>query len=359
MDMNTQLQTPSVEKEYLVGLQTLKELADSIPNTRMLAAAKVLTMATLNMRWEKTMVDRNLSTHPWLLVKHYIEDACVQLSSWKEVSFIEGSDSGLRPVTKQMEDNHHDLFQALWVNFTEEDYTDRINRYTKRLELNDLAGGFLEGKRCVDFGCGHGNFAHALLKAGADSVDGIDYGEESIRYSLAARDRLGITEDRLQFRVGSVYDTKEVSNSFDFAIQNGVFHHLEDEGRAYREVYRVLKPGGWFWIYTDGAEGVGHNLWDASVHILRDVPHEFILQCLDFLNVETNKRYHLGDGLNAVYRHTTWEKLTQRLTAMGFGHFRRLVGGFSTDFDHDVIEADPYGTAKFGSGDLRLLTQKL
>jgi hypothetical protein len=56
-----------------------------------------------------------------------------------------------------------------------------------------------------------------------------------------------------------------------------------------------------------------------------------------------------------VYRHTTWEALTARLSKLGFGEFRRLVGGFPTDFDHDAIASDRYGAAKFGSGDLRLL----
>ncbi len=84
-----------------------------------------------------------------------------------------------------------------------------------------------------------------------------------------------------------------------------------------------------------------------------------MVRVLDFLNVETNKRYHLGDGLNAVYRHTTLEAFEERLAGYGFGNFRRLTGGFPTDFDHDAIEADPYGVEKFGSGDIRLLVQKL
>jgi hypothetical protein len=84
-----------------------------------------------------------------------------------------------------------------------------------------------------------------------------------------------------------------------------------------------------------------------------------VLEVLDFLGVETNKRYHLGDGLNAVYRHTTYEDFLDRLDGYGFGEPRRLSGGYATDFDHDVIAADPWGEAKFGSGDIRLLVRKL
>jgi len=80
---------------------------------------------------------------------------------------------------------------------------------------------------------------------------------------------------------------------------------------------------------------------------------------LEYLNIEVGKRYHLGDGLNAIYRHTTYEQLTKRLSSFGFGNFRRLVGGFPTDFDHDVIAEDKYGNEKFGSGDIRVMAQKL
>lgn len=188
---------------------------------------------------------------------------------------------------------------------------------------------------------------------------GLDFGEESIQYAVAARDRLGIGADQITFKVESVYSVWKEDCTFDFAVQNGVFHHLEDEDSAYREVWRVLKPGGWFWIYTDGSGGISHNLWDASVYILTDIPEELVISHLDYLNVETGKRYHLAYGLNAVYRHTSWAELTDRLSQLGFGNFRRLVGGFPTDFGQDVIAADKYGRQKFGEGDLRLLAQKI
>ena len=59
-----------------------------------------------------------------------------------------------------------------------------------------------------------------------------------------------ISSKNLQFKVATVYDTKEKKNTFDLAIQNGVFHHLKNESKAYKEVYRVLKPAGYFWVYT-------------------------------------------------------------------------------------------------------------
>lgn len=347
------------DKPYLDDLAALEALASDMPDTRMMAVAKVTTCAVMNMRWERIMVDRDFPEHPWPHAQRLVQEARTQLNAWNEAAFIEGESSPLGTVSDQMEERHHDLFQTLWVNFSESDYEDRIARYVHRLEINDLADGFLDGMRVIDFGSGHGNFLHAFVRGGAASGLGIDYGEESVRYSLQARDRLGVAADVLDFKVASVYDSGADADSFDFAIQNGVFHHLDDEDAAYREVHRVLRPGGWFWIYTDGAGAVSHDLWDASVRILKQVPYDAVLEVLDFLGVETNKRYHLGDGLNAVYRHTTYEDFLERLAGYGFGNPRRLVGGFPTDFDHDAIEADPFGREKFGSGDIRLLVQKL
>jgi SAM-dependent methyltransferase len=346
------------EKPYLADLAELEALAATLPDSRMMAVAKVTACAVMNMRWERIMVDREFPEHPWPHAQQLVRDAHRTLQGWAEASFIEGESEPLGAVSDAMEERHHDLFQTLWVNFTEADYEDRIARYTHRLEVNDLAGGFFEGKRVADFGCGHGNFLHACLRAGAAGGTGLDYGEESIRYSAAARDRLGVPAETLDFRVGSVYDSGLEGEVFDVAIQNGVFHHLDDEDAAYREVHRILKPGGWFWIYTDGAGAVSHDLWDASVRILKQVPYDAVLEVLDFLGVETNKRYHLGDGLNAVYRHTGYEEFLERLEGYGFTNARRLVGGYATDFDHDVLEADPYGVEKFGSGDIRVLVQK-
>jgi ubiquinone/menaquinone biosynthesis C-methylase UbiE len=258
-----------------------------------------------------------------------------------------------------MEDKHHNLFQSLWVNFNEDEYNRRIERYIYRLKINDLADGWLNGKQCIDCGCGHGNFAHALVQSGAKSVMGIDFGEESIEYAINARDRLSVDSNTINFGIESVYNLQSADESFDFALQNGVFHHLDDEDKAYNEVYRVLKKGGWFWVYTDGAGGISYDLWDASVHILREIPLEFVLKCLDELNLKTGKRYHMGDSLKATYRHHTWESITGKLTESGFGNFRRIVGGFDTDFDHDVIAADKYGEQKFGAGDIRFLAQKV
>jgi len=349
-----------MEKAYLGDLEVLKKRCEGIENTHMMAFGKVLMLIILNMRYERIMIDRSLEEHPYALVKKLISDAHSFLESWHSISFIENTPNALTlGKSEYLEENHKALFQQLWVNFDDEDYEQRIQRYEYRLKINGLANGWMKGYKCIDFGCGHGNFAQALVRKGASYVYGIDFGKDSIDYATKARNKLGVASDKIEFKKTSVYNVPQEDKSFDFAIQNGVFHHLKDEEAAIREVYRVLKPGGYFWFYTDGSGAISHDLWDASIYILKDIPHEFTIDVLDKLNLSTGKRYHLGDSLNAVYKHKTWKELTNLLEGHGFGNFRRLVGGYDTDFDHDVISQDKYGKEKFGEGDLRLLTQKV
>lgn len=127
--------------------------------------------------------------------------------------------------------------------------------------------------------------------------------------------------------------------------------------KAIKEVSRVLKPEGWFWYYIDGKGAISMDLWDYSVKALKEVPILKIEKVLNGMSLSRNKIVHLMDGLSATYIHSTLEDTITMLERYGFTNFKRLTGGEITDFDLDVVEADPYGKEKFGCGDLRLLCQ--
>jgi 2-polyprenyl-3-methyl-5-hydroxy-6-metoxy-1,4-benzoquinol methylase len=346
-----------MEKTYLARLEALKALAAELPRTRFMALARIEALIRMNMGWERWQLDRDLPDHPFALAHALVERAIGDLEQSRAIAFCDGGlPLDADPREQTMEEEHHDLFQALWTQFDADQYRERIARYDDRLRFNGLESGVFDGARIVDMGCGHGNFDHALLNAGAAEVVGVDYGEDSIRYAAAARDRLGVSEDRLRFVHATVYDVPEPDGSFDAAVQNGVFHHLDDEDRAYREMHRLLKPGGVAWVYTEGSGSIARDFFHVSVQILADVPAGLVQAHLAHLGFSINKRYHLGDGLKAVYRATTLADFTARLEAIGFTMERRLIGGFDTDLD--IIDGDPYAAEKFGEGDIRLLIRK-
>ncbi len=329
---------------------------EQVPNTRFTLYAKVLTLIIMNMEYEKIAFDKNLKNHPFILTKQIIKNAINIFNALMDISFIEGDNKNLeRFKSQQKEQKHHELWDEIWDKYNGNEFQQFINRKICRIKINNLTK-LIKGKKCIDLGCGNGAFSFALLHCGAGFVAGIDFGEKSISYSMRYADEKGLKEKTV-FKHASVYETGFKNDTFDFAVQNGVFHHLDDYEKAIREVKRVLKKGGWFFYYTDGEGGISYDLWDTSVYILREVPLQFIENVLNFLNVSRNKFTHLSDALNATYAHTSWDKICTVLSNHGFNNFKRLKGGFDTDFDLDRIETDPFGREKFGEGDLRFICQ--
>jgi len=220
-----------------------------------MALTKINALITLNMRYEQIMLDRKLNSLPSILVAELLKNAYLLLSAGYETSFIEESDTRkLAPPEMSLESGHQNLTQQLWIKFLAEEDEQRIERCSHLLWLNGLEASWLTGFKCIDFGYVDGKLSHALLREGASYICGLDFGQDSIPYSLAARERLRVIADLLEIKVESVHRVSKESNTIDFADGNGASHHLEHENTAYRGVGCVLKPGGCIWVYTDEGE---------------------------------------------------------------------------------------------------------
>lgn len=107
------------------------------------------------------------------------------------------------------------------------------------------------GRRGLDVGCGQGAYVGRMRELGYE-VQGIDMSAGQVRF--AAR-RLG--DDVVQ--VGSVLDIPAADGTFDFLYVINVLHHLnsvDDQRRAFAELFRVLKPGGLLFIHEINTRNV-------------------------------------------------------------------------------------------------------
>ncbi|NOZ69799.1 MAG: methyltransferase domain-containing protein [Deferribacteres bacterium] len=107
-------------------------------------------------------------------------------------------------------------------------------------------GEIRHGDTVLDFGCGGGfdMFVAAGLAGESGRVCGIDLTEEMVR---RAKDNLagaGISNIEIQ-KVDSE-DIPYADHTFDVVISNGVINLSPDKDTCFREIYRVLKPGGRF-----------------------------------------------------------------------------------------------------------------
>ena len=91
---------------------------------------------------------------------------------------------------------------------------------------------------------------------------------------------------------------------------------------------------------------------------MSDVSFKVIREKLETIGYSQAKCYHISDGLNAIYRHTTVNEIKERLTQIGFGEYKRLKGGEWFDLDGDFLKRK-YATEIVGDGDIRLLAVKI
>jgi SAM-dependent methyltransferase len=113
--------------------------------------------------------------------------------------------------------------------------------------------------RILDVGCGTGANLK-LLQSYGDAV-GVDISEQAIGFCRAR----GITQNRAF--LASALDLPFPDSQFDLAVSFEVLCNLSDDETAFREIARVLKPGGRFivglpayqWLWSMHDVAVGHQ----------------------------------------------------------------------------------------------------
>lgn len=101
-----------------------------------------------------------------------------------------------------------------------------------------------EGQWLLDLGCGKGVdvFKAARELNGTGKAVGIDRLPEMIEKANAIRDKRHF--DNADFVVSDIDNINLPDNTFDVVISNCVINLPEDKEKVYREIFRVLKPGG-------------------------------------------------------------------------------------------------------------------
>lgn len=102
------------------------------------------------------------------------------------------------------------------------------------------------GEFCVDLGSGRGNDVIRLADEVGDSgyVYGIDISEGMIAKAKASLQKFEVNNAEILFAELEILPLKD--NSVDLVISNCTINHASDKTKVWKEVHRVLKPGGRF-----------------------------------------------------------------------------------------------------------------
>ena len=109
-----------------------------------------------------------------------------------------------------------------------------------------VEGLHMDGARVLDIGCGSGAITLALaLDHGAADVTGIDVEAPVCEAARKRADAAGAA-DRITIRQVEPGPLNFEDQTFDVVFSKDAMIHIADKNALFAEVFRVLKPGGWF-----------------------------------------------------------------------------------------------------------------
>jgi ubiquinone/menaquinone biosynthesis C-methylase UbiE len=152
------------------------------------------------------------------------------------------------------------------------------------------------GERVLDLGCGTGWAARLLARLtaegprGSGQVVGLDISDEMVR---RAREQTR-NFDNLIFVWGSAQEIPWEENYFDKVLSIESFYYYPDQDLVLAELFRVMAPGGRFFIlmnlYRDNAYSL---LWvdelKVPVHVGSEQEYAQMLEAHGFEEVETRR----------------------------------------------------------------------
>lgn len=127
-------------------------------------------------------------------------------------------------------------------------YQSNLGKFVDQVET-ELAFSLFkpEGEmKILDVGCGTGNFSIKLAEMGC-KVIGIDKSEKMLEEAKRKAEMKGLN---IEFLNMDVYDIELSDESFDGVFSMAAFEFIKRPKKAYDEMYRVLKKGGYLLIGT-------------------------------------------------------------------------------------------------------------
>ncbi len=192
-----------------------------------------------------------------------------------------------------------------------------------------------KGDHVLDLGSGAGNdcFVARALVGETGHVTGLDFTDDMLEKARNNVKKLGYSN--VKFVKGDIEEIPLKENQFDVVISNCVLNLVPDKEKAFKEIFRVLKPGGHFCISDVVIRGeLPKDLREASEMYVGCVSGAIqkseylqIVKNAGFINVEIKKENHviIPDDILSKYLSG---KETEDYKKSGFGIFSITLVGY-------------------------------
>ena len=267
-----------------------------------------------------------------------------------------------RRMTQKLTDNEQIttiVYGDTFALYSDDEFEEFIGFLRTRFERNGIPLSVFEGKRCLDAGCGGGRATILMAEAGASEVVALDLSETNVETTRMRAEQRGLNHVTAQ--QASLMEVPFEDETFDVVWSNGVLHHTGDTDGSLKEIARLLKPGGWMWLYLYGSGGIYWHMVDwvrdtlraGGIHVseciaqlrLQNVPVRRIAEWIDDWFVPVLQRYKVED-------------VRLRLEELGFEGVQALERGTHYDTSERRVGASQEEIELMGDGDLRFWAQK-
>lgn len=185
--------------------------------------------------------------------------------------------------------------------------------------------GDLKGKRLLELGCGRGTSSIYQAVTNGLEVVPTDYSEGAVAIANRNMGKYGVPGQAVQ---ADIFNLPFPSGSFDVVISLGVMEHIERAADAYREMHRMLRPGGVM---------ISMNVPEMPDNIQRIAAplNRLLIQIKDSFALQDNKPW-----LDPKSRSKTADVHRSTMTGGMFAEKARQ-GGFEKV---DIFEINPFPT---------------
>ncbi len=142
-------------------------------------------------------------------------------------------------VDIQYPDHYVDRLQILWGDgFLAPGGPQEVREITRDIDL--------VGKRVLDIGCGTGGPSILLAREmGVTGVVAVDVEPHLLGHAVKNAEKAGVG-NKIEFRLVEAGPLPFEDNRFDVVFSKDALVHIADKEELFREVLRVLRPGGEF-----------------------------------------------------------------------------------------------------------------